>query len=181
MDRKEKIYHLLLDASEKSFSKLFEVNREHFYYCSLVMMECATPCITALSEEAYRKLLEENAAGENSSGDDKAYYRWAYAESPYLGFGYEEYFSEVSRYYSQDVSYALSGDEFEKRINDWLQAMVTVMETLKQKGMFMESGNDEVFLLAEQQPSDTDYNIENARALNNETLFEVWYKDNYIL
>ena len=53
MDRKEEILKLLLDACEKSFIKLFGEKNEKFYYCSLVMMDCATPCITALSKEAY--------------------------------------------------------------------------------------------------------------------------------
>ena len=174
-DRKEEIFNLLLDASEKSFSRLFEEHNEQFYYCSLVMMDCAVPCITALSEEAYHELLVEYADGDDSSEEDRSYYRWAYAESPYLGFGYEEYFNEVSDCFLKDVSHALSDTEFTEHVNDWLEAMVKVMKTLKEKGLF---AGREILLLAEQQPSDTDCNVDNARYLNDEALFNAWCKDN---
>lgn len=134
--------------------------------------------LTALSEETYHQLLEDNADGDNSTEEDKSYFRWGYAESPYLGFGYEEHFAEVNKYYSQDVSYDLDDDEFEEHVNDWLQAMTDVMKTLKEKGLFMNADGEGIFLLAEQQPSDTDYNIVNARKLNDETLYEIWYRDN---
>lgn len=178
MDRKEKIFKLLLDASEKSFNRLFEERNEHFYYCSLVMMDCATPCITALSEEAYNQLLKDNADGDNSSEEDKAYFRWGYAESPYLGFGYEDYFNEVNEFFSEDVSYELPDDEYEERVHDWLIVMFDVMKTLKDKEIFKKDGIEKIFLAAEQQPSETDYNLKNAKFLNDDKIFKMWYKDN---
>lgn len=177
MDRKKKIFEILLEASEKAFIQLFEEYDEQFYYCSLVMMDVATPCITALSEEAYQQLLEDHADGDNSPEEDKVYFRWNYAESPYLGYGYEDYFNEANEYFSKDITYDLEDDEFNERINDWLEAMAEVMKTLKNNGIFMKAGVS-VFLAAEQQPSETEYNLDNAKLLNDNMVFEEWYKDN---
>lgn len=178
MNRKEKIFELLLNACEKAFNRLFEEHNEHFYYCSLVMMEVATPCITALSEEAYKRLLNENAGSDALSEEDKAYYRWAYAESPYLGFGYDEYFGEVDDFFCMDVSYELPDEEYEEHVGDWLLAMRKVMKTLKDKGTFNDACNTNVFLLAEQQPPETNINLDNAHYLNEDDIFEIWHKDN---
>ena len=178
MDRKEKIYELLLNATEKSFTKLFEKYNEQFYYCSLVMMDCSTPCISALSMEAYHQLLEDNADGDNSSEEDKTYFKWCYAESPYLGFGYKEYFKEVDEFFFQDVLFEIPYEDVEMRTRDWLIAMRNVMKTLKDKGIFENDSRTEIFLMAELQPSETDYDLENARYLNDNALFEIWYKDN---
>lgn len=178
MDRKETIYKLLLAASEKGFLQLFETHKEHFYYCSLVMMDCATPCITALSEEVYRQLLDDNADGNSSSEEDKAYFRWAYAESPYLGFGYEEYFQEVNAFFCKDVSLDLSNDEYDEHVRDWVQAMRVVMKSLKDKGIFSKNCKENVFLFAEQQPPEPDNNLKSAHYLNEEDVFKIWYQDN---
>lgn len=48
----------------------------------------------------------------------------------------------------------------------------------KDKGIFENDSETEIFLMAEQQPSETDYDLENARYLNDNALFEIWYKDN---
>ena len=178
MDRKEKIYKLLLNATENSFTELFEKYNEQFYYCSLVMMDCSTPCISALSMKAYQQLLEDNADGNNSSEEDKIYFKWCYAESPFLGFGYKEYFKEVDEFFFRDVLSEIPYEEVEMRINDWLISMRDVMKTLKDKGIFENVSNSKIFLTAEQHPSETDYNLENAKYINDNAVFEIWYKDN---
>lgn len=178
MDRKDKIFELLLNASEKGFKRLFEDHNEHFYYCSLVMMEVATPCITAMSDETYNQLLGDSGEGNFSPEENEAYYRWAYAESPYFGFGYDDYFKEVNEFFCKDVSYKLPDDEYEERVVDWLIAMRKVMKTLKDKGIFNSTCNENVFLFAEQQPPETDINIDNAHYLNEDNVFKIWYKDN---
>lgn len=148
MDRKDKIFDLLLEASEKGFSRLFEEHKEHFYYCSLVMMDEATPCITAMSEEVFTQFLDNDTNNSNSEEENENYYKWAYAESPYLGFGYDEFFTEVNDFFNSDLSDEISDDEYERRINDWLIIMRDVMKALKDKGVFINSRNENVFLNA---------------------------------
>lgn len=178
MDRKDKIFELLLEASEKGFNQLFKEHNEHFYYCSIVMMDVATPCITAMSDEIYDRLLRDNAEHNHSTVENKIYYRWAYAESPYLGFGYDKFFKDVNDFFCKDVSYDLPDDKFEERVADWLIAMREVMKTLKDNGIFKNIGNENIFLFAEQQPPEKDVNIDNARYLNEDNMFELWYMDN---
>ncbi|MBC1752741.1 DUF4303 domain-containing protein, partial [Listeria seeligeri] len=49
---KNEIIEVLYDAVEKSFLSLFtEHGDEHFYYCTIVMVEAGTPCISAQSYE----------------------------------------------------------------------------------------------------------------------------------
>ncbi len=178
MDRKRTIFNVLMYAAEQSFKQLFSDKNEHFYYCTLVMMDCSVPCISAMSEESLTRLLEENADGEISSDKDKAYFRWSYADSPYCGYGYDEYFTEVSDFFSYDITDDLSEEEYEERICDWLEEMREVMKALKDKGIFKDKCTENVFLIAEQQPPESDINTENARYLNDDEGFKNWYRDN---
>lgn len=56
--------------------------------------------------------------------------------------------------------------------------MRDVMKALKDKGVFINSRNENVFLNAEQQPPETEVNVDNAHYLNEDDVFEIWYKDN---
>lgn len=178
MDRKNRIYELLLSAAEKSFKELFEEHKEHYYHCSLIMMDVATPCITAMSEESLGKLLDETFNDSQEREENLTNYKWVYAESPYLGFGYDKYFGEVNQLFYTDLSDELSDDEYGSRVNDWLYIMRDVISTLKNNGIFKDSCNADVFLNAEMQPPETSINLENARYLNSDEVFDLWYKDN---
>ena len=58
-DVSDAIYDSLLKATREAVKKLFQVN-EHFYYCSLMMLEDATPCISACSEEALAETVKKS-------------------------------------------------------------------------------------------------------------------------
>lgn len=50
MPDKNEIVKVLYEAAEKGFTALFmEHGDEHFYYCTLVMADAATPCMSAQS------------------------------------------------------------------------------------------------------------------------------------
>ncbi|HBI85982.1 MAG TPA: hypothetical protein DDX71_06830 [Ruminococcus sp.] len=174
MNRKEQIRAVLLPAAEQAFTALFAAHPEHYYYCALLMLECATPCITAISEESLARALEE---ADSDAEEDRIYYKWSYAESPYTGFGYSEYFGAVEALFNQDIyDDDLSDAEYERRIAEWLAVSADVMETLAQKGVFGD--RTDLFLNAEFQPPEDFANVENAQRLNSKALFDAWFAEN---
>ena len=56
--------------------------------------------------------------------------------------------------------------------------MGEVMETLKEKGIFHTYCSTDVFINAELQPPETDINVQNAKYLNSNTVFNIWYEEN---
>ena len=181
MERRERIFNALFDAAEKGFTALFSQHNEHFYYCALIMMETATPCIAAISEESLERVLNNYYSDELARNENREYYKWSYADSPYIGYGYEDYFKEVEELFKNYVwKYYTDETEFIKRANEWLEIMAEVMLELDRKGVFNTNvDRSKLFINAETQPpEDNSINILNARKLNNESLFTYWYEDN---
>ncbi|EQB9249217.1 DUF4303 domain-containing protein, partial [Listeria monocytogenes] len=95
---KNEIIEVLYDAVEKSFLSLFtEHGDEHFYYCTIVMVEAGTPCISAQSYESLDKYIK----GNSMSDEDKADCKWSWADSLYCGYGYDEYFNKVEELFEE--------------------------------------------------------------------------------
>ena len=179
MNRKQKIYNLLLEATEKSFVELFERHKEEYYYCALVMVEDATPCIVAMSYEALELILNDMYDNEKDKDDNRSKYKWSYADSPYFGYCYEKYFKDVDEAFYTDIwSTNISDNEYSNRIDEWMKIMGEVMEALKEKGIFHTYCPANVFINAELQPPETDINVQNAKYLNSNTVFNIWYEEN---
>ena len=180
MERKERIYNTLLTAAENAFTSLFAQHHEHFYYCSLIMMEAAAPCIGAISEESLEQALNDNYSDDNDKNENRAVYKWSYADSPYIGFGFKEYFQETAELFNDDVwDDNIDDEEYEQRVNDWLSIMADVMRELDKKGVFSSNvDRSSLFINAELQPPEGSMNIDNARALNDAAIFSNWFEDN---
>ena len=180
MERKEKIYNTLMTAAKKGFTSLFSQHHEHFYYCALIMMEIATPCIGAISEESLEQVLNDNYSDRKDRNEIRTAIKWSYADSPYIGFGFEEYFQEVDKLFNNDIwSEKLACEEYEQRVNDWISIMVDVMRELDKKGVFSSNvDRSNLFINAELQPPDSSTNLDNARALNDDAIFSKWFEDN---
>ena len=61
-DEKDEVFvNVLKEATRKAFIDLFnEHSDEHFYYCTLVMMDAqGCPIVSAMSYEALEKVLQE--------------------------------------------------------------------------------------------------------------------------
>ncbi|MBQ3565919.1 MAG: DUF4303 domain-containing protein [Oscillospiraceae bacterium] len=180
MERYKKIYDALFNAAKNGFESLFKQHNENFYYCALIMMEVSTPCIAAISEESLQHVLDDNCADENEKNESIAEYKWSYADSPYCGYGFNEYFREVENLFNDDVwDENIEDDEYESRVSDWLKIMTEVMNDLDEKGVFnFCKDRSKLFINAELQPPEDTTNLENARKLNNNEMFSEWFEDN---
>ena len=176
MLEKTNIILALYVAAEKAFSGLFaEHPDEHFYYCTIVMAEGGSPCISAQSEESLRSYLKEN----NVSDDDILDYKWSWADSDYCAFGYDEYFGEVSDMFEDSFRAVLDDDrKFELKYKEWFDAMETVMKMLDKNGIFgVGSDRESVFVYAEESPPDDEFESqyrERAKRMNPPAVYEKW-------
>ena len=145
---KNEIIEVLYEAVEKSFLSLFtDHGDEHFYYCTIVMTEAGTPCISAQSYESLDKYIKENGM----SDEDKADCKWSWADSPYFAYGYDEYFNKVEELFKKRFADAKSDNcQYENTYKTWLEAMKTVMKMLDQKGILGKGKNrDKIFIFSE--------------------------------
>jgi hypothetical protein len=163
MNRKEHFFQTLYCAAEQSFSALFRDRPEHYYYAALIMMDTGAPCITAMSEETLSRLDPER--------------RWSYGDSPYTGYADKICFQDVNALFQQDVwSKELDDKTFQRRVADWQNIMVKVMQSLSENGVF--DAYPDLFRNAESYPPEGDFNWENAQKLNSPAVFQKWFADN---
>lgn len=84
-------------ASQRAFGKLFGDVDESFYYVALVTTgEGLAPCIAAWSREA----LERAVAGSGDPAQAREWFKWSWADSPYLAFG-DEFFDDVRSLFAE--------------------------------------------------------------------------------
>ena len=82
------VYVSLINATRDSLKELFQLN-EHFYYCSLMILDDATPCISAWSEESLNNFIYNRYGTINVEKSEIMKYKWSYADSPYFAYGYK--------------------------------------------------------------------------------------------
>lgn len=182
MPDKNEIVKVLYEAAEKSFTALFgEHGDEHFYYCTLVMADAATPCMSAQSEESLKKYLDDH--GINAS-DDIFDYKWSWADSLYCAYGYEEYFGEVDKLFQETLGKLMNSDcdddVLEEEYQNWLNSMETVMKMLDEKGIFGSGKQrEEIFVYAEESPPDDEDEsyYERAKRMNPPAVYEKWLSE----
>ena len=132
----EKFDHDLLDVFERalrdSFSSLQKTYNEHFYYYAVIFDSGLCPYISAWSYEALEKSIVENEISDN----DKAWWKWDCNDSPYVVYGFDEFFGEVKKLLDErgkGLSMdALFGDEWSIRIS----TMEEALKRLDQTGLF---------------------------------------------
>lgn len=182
MERKQTIYNTLLQATENSFLNLFKKHKGSYYYCALVMAEVSPPCIVAMSTEILEQIADDIVNKTESDRKKNTRNRkWSYAESPFWGFGYKEYFGEVEKIFYEDIwGQEISDMEFSNRIKDWLRIMCDVMMNLKEKKIFEKNCMIDVFINSEIQPPEGNLNVENAKVLNSDSVFKNWCQDNIV-
>lgn len=118
----EKMVTVLQSAFQNAVSALRSEHNENFYYYAFIYNEGLRPYISALSYEAYEKLLIEN----NISHDEEGW-KWCTFDFPYCAYGYDEFFPEVDNMFlerergmSDDELY---GVEWDTRIDSMEEAL----------------------------------------------------------
>lgn len=175
MTDKNDIIKPLLEATEKSFRLLFKEHNEHFYYCTLVMIEVGTPCISALSYETLEKL----ASASEDYDNEYPQLKWSYADSPYCGFGFDEYFGDVEKIFEQCFNGKIRDDieAFENEYLRWIASMEEVMKILDSRGLFgMGKERSRLFINAEIMPPEAS-NFDRAKRLNPLDIYKEWEQD----
>lgn len=167
-------FELLLEATRKGFQSLFKEYNEKFYYCTLILSEGATPFISAFSEEALKEAVKKN--DDKYSAEEL---KWSYADSPYCGYGFEEYFQALDKVFYERIDNISSDEEYEKEIDYWLSLMEKVMKTLDNEKLFSEGKyrRDMIINAEIMPPSET--NAKRASRLNTKAAYQKWYKDNF--
>ena len=169
-----KNYEVLLDATRNAFQALFKEHPEHYYYCTLIMSECATPFIAAFSEEALQQAVDAN--GGTYSAEEL---KWSYADSPYCGYGYEEYFTELEQVFNGQMDAIDNDDEYDAAIEDWMDMMERVMKQLDEEKLFGEGVVREAMIINAEYMPPEDSNAERAERLNAKAAYQEWYEENF--
>lgn len=166
-------FDMLLEASRNGFEALFKEHKEEFYYCTLILSEGATPFISAFSKEALNEAVKKNN-GKYSAEELK----WSYADSPYCGYGFDEYFKEIDKLFNERMD-NVSDEDYDNEIEYWLSLMEKVMKTLDKEKVFGEGQiRRDMIINAEIMPPD-DSNAQRAEQLNTKTAYKKWYKENF--
>ncbi len=167
----EAVAECLVNAVERSFKALFAEKSESFYYCTLVMQELAVPYISAMSYEALEGLAVSEA--------DRDMLKWSYADSPYCGYGFDEYFGEVSQLFEKRFAQKCVGGEsfIEAEYECWINSMEKAMSLLDEKGIFGTGDvRKGIFINAEIMPPEPS-NAERGQRLNPKAAYEMWSDD----
>ena len=174
---------LLKEAVGKAFKDLFKEHPdEHFYYCTLVLMNGqGCPVVSAMSEEVLEKLVQEDVKKYGySTSVSREFLKWSFADSPYCIYG-EQYFSEVEKMIaSRDLDEngeRLTGDRFMKEYDIRMNSMEEVMASLDKEGIFGSGERRKnMVVLAEVRPPDYT-NTERALRLNSREALKEWLEE----
>ncbi|MBQ8967692.1 DUF4303 domain-containing protein [Ruminococcus sp.] len=147
----EKLVKAFQEAFRNSVNALKGEHDERFYYYAFIFDEGMHPYISAWSEEAYEKSLIDDRVSE----EDKGWWKWDYADSPYCAYGYDEYFGETAKFLDERAEGMTEDDLFDK---DWYVRMESMEEALKRldaEGFFGRGAEREkVIVNVEQAPPD---------------------------
>lgn len=167
-------FDLLLEATRKGFQTLFKEHKEKFYYCTLILSEGATPFISAFSDETLKEAVRKN--GDKYSSETL---KWSYADSPYCGYGFGEYFQALDKVFHGRINKISSDEEYEQEIDYWISLMEKVMKTLDKEKVFgVGKHRRDMIINAEIMPPD-ETNAERASRLNTKITYQKWYNDNF--
>lgn len=177
------IVDVLVDAAGKAFDNLKKNHNENFYYYTLIMDDCCTPYISAVSEETFHDLLSDMDRDDYDSEEDYQndclMCRWSFADTPYCAYGYDEYFGDVEKLFTERTGSIPEDDDtrFENEIRLWLDSMEKAMKILDDRKLFGDRDeNTNIFINAEIFPED-DTNNTRGRNLNPTKIFEKWLSE----
>ena len=174
MEFDKTLVEAIKDAAKKAFTDLFEKHsEEHFYYCTLVLMEdgCC-PIVSAMSEEVLETMVQEN---EDPPEIAREMLKWSYADSPYCAYG-EQYFTEVEKLMVDRDVYKTE-EMYETEYDLRLNSMEKAMAELDKEGIFgSREGRKNMVVLTEIMPPDYT-NTERALRLNPRETLKEWLEE----
>ena len=157
----EELIEALVKAARAAFLSLKETTKEHFYFYAFIFDEGLHPYISAWSYEALEKSIMEQQIPD----EEKSWWKWDSADSPYADYGYDEFFGEVNELLDKRTD-GLSDDELYGI--EWgvrIDSMEEAMKRLDGSGLFGTGKEREcVVINVEQAPPDGD-GSEYSRAL----------------
>ena len=121
----EKMVIMLKEAFMKTYYALTSEHNEKFYYMVLILDEGIHPYFSAWSYEALEKSIKE----QGISDEDRTWWKWDYSDSPYVTYGYDEYFEELVQYLDQR-SCDMSDDELYDI--EWYVILESMVEALRE-------------------------------------------------
>lgn len=152
-NRNEELIEALVKAAGDAFLSLKETTKEHFYFYVFVFSAGLHPYISAWSYEALEKSIIEQQIPDV----EKSWWKWDSSDSPYVVYGYDEFFGEVNALLDKRASELsddeLYGIEWELRIN----SMEEAMKRLDGSGLFgIGKERERVVINVEQAPPEGD-------------------------
>lgn len=151
--QQEELIEALTKAAGAAFLSLKEATKEHFYFYTFIFDEGLHPYISAWSYEA----LQKSILAQQLSDEEKLWWKWDSADSPYAAYGYGEFFGEASELLDKRAA-ALSDDDLCG--TEWtlrMDAMEEAMKRLDHAGLFgAGKEREQVVINVEQAPPDGD-------------------------
>jgi hypothetical protein len=119
----------IANAARKAFISLFQ-NKESYYYCVLLTTgETLPPYISAWSWEALAREGEKQYSPKISAEKQMDILKYLPADSPYCGYGYDDYFSTVVEMFNKRPIMDFNDDEkWSKEYHVRYNAMVAAMK-----------------------------------------------------
>lgn len=173
----EAIVNIFETAAGKAFTALIEEHKEeHFYYFALLNDGNWRPYISAWSYEALERFYEENKVED----EEKSWYKWSGVESPYVTYGWDEYFAEYQEFL-QEREEEEEADE-DEITDDWwilcINSMEEAMMRLDQKGIFGTGDVREKVVIAVEIVPPTRSNYSRTERLNKCGLIREFLEEN---
>jgi hypothetical protein len=119
-------------ALKNSFSSLRTTYNEQFYYYAFIFDSGLYPYISAWSYEALEKSIIEN----NINDQDRAWWKWDCCDSPYVAYGYDEFFSQVKTLLDERGRELSEDDLFDAEWKIRVASMEESLKRLDQTGFF---------------------------------------------
>lgn len=149
---------------------------ENFYYCTFVMTEEGhAPFLSAWSEEALARAVDESGEGQGVAAE----LRWSYADSPYVDFG-SEYTEKIrapflARPNLQELGLANWGKEIELRMG----AVEQAARQLDEEGVFGVGQRRSKILVAVEIMPPVPSNVDRVARLNDVSsdIFKQWLEE----
>lgn len=171
MNFQEELANEIYNAVKIILTDLF-TNKEHYYYITLVTDGGAnTPCISAWSYEALRKISTDERKLEEI--------KWSYADSPYCCWEQEKFKDVDKLLLSRKNIWNLDLEEFKTEYNLRFEAMEMAMKRLDREGIFgINQKRADVIVLVEVMPPDYT-NTARAYRMNqvNSPIFMSWLEE----
>lgn len=119
-------------ALKNSFSSLRTTYNEQFYYYAFIFDSGLYPYISAWSYEALEKSIIEN----NIDDQERAWWKWDCCDSPYVAYGYDEFFGQVKNLLDERGRELSEDDLFDAEWKIRVASMEESLKRLDQTGFF---------------------------------------------